>query len=251
MPSLKDLRNRIASVKATQKITKAMQMVAAAKLRRAQEAAEAARPYAERMARCSPISPPRMAGRAGAPPLLAGTGKEQCICSSSAPPSAACAAASTRRSRGWPASMPTGCWPRARRSRSSASASKGNDILRRDYGRADHRRVDLRDVRQLGFANADADRRRRCSRCSTQASSTSARCSIAEFKSVITQIPTALQIIPAKVAGSRSRAERRRRRLRIRAGRGGDPGRSPAAQHRGADLPGAARKRRLRAWARR
>ena len=51
MPSLKDLRNRIASVKATQKITKAMQMVAAAKLRRAQSAAEAARPYAERMAR--------------------------------------------------------------------------------------------------------------------------------------------------------------------------------------------------------
>ena len=49
MPSLKDLRNRIASVKATQKITKAMQMVAAAKLRRAQESAEAARPYAERM----------------------------------------------------------------------------------------------------------------------------------------------------------------------------------------------------------
>ena len=50
MPSLKDLRNRIASVKATQKITKAMQMVAAAKLRRAQTAAEGARPYAERMA---------------------------------------------------------------------------------------------------------------------------------------------------------------------------------------------------------
>ncbi|MFL5036932.1 MAG: F0F1 ATP synthase subunit gamma, partial [Microvirga sp.] len=50
MPSLKDLRNRIASVKATQKITKAMQMVAAAKLRRAQSAAEAARPYAQRMA---------------------------------------------------------------------------------------------------------------------------------------------------------------------------------------------------------
>ena len=58
MPSLKDLRNRIASVKATQKITKAMQMVAAAKLRRAQIAAEAARPYAERMARCSATSRP-------------------------------------------------------------------------------------------------------------------------------------------------------------------------------------------------
>ena len=76
MPSLKDLRNRIASVKATQKITKAMQMVAAAKLRRAQTAAEAARPYAERMeqvlatlaASISPASP--------APPLLTGNGRD-------------------------------------------------------------------------------------------------------------------------------------------------------------------------------
>ena len=59
MPSLKALRNRIASVKATQKITRAMQMVAAAKLRRAQEVAEAARPYAARMSRCSQTSPQR------------------------------------------------------------------------------------------------------------------------------------------------------------------------------------------------
>src|SRR5690606_34908096 len=74
MASLKDLRNRIASVKATQKITKAMQMVAAAKLRRAQEAAEAARPYSERMAAVmANISAAVTA--ADAPPLMAGTGK--------------------------------------------------------------------------------------------------------------------------------------------------------------------------------
>src|SRR5688500_18585728 len=76
MASLKALRNRIASVKATQKITKAMQMVAAAKLRRAQEAAVAARPYAERMARVLANIAASTAGQPGATPLIAGTGKE-------------------------------------------------------------------------------------------------------------------------------------------------------------------------------
>ena len=76
MPSLKDLRNRIASVKATQKITKAMQMVAAAKLRRAQEAATAARPYAQRMDRVLANLGARASGQQGASPLLAGTGKD-------------------------------------------------------------------------------------------------------------------------------------------------------------------------------
>ena len=75
MPSLKDLRNRINSVKSTQKITAAMKMVAAAKLRRAQEQAMAARPYAERMERMLGSLAPEMGGQAGAPPLLAGTGK--------------------------------------------------------------------------------------------------------------------------------------------------------------------------------
>jgi F-type H+-transporting ATPase subunit gamma len=76
MPSLKDLRNRIASVKATQKITKAMQMVAAAKLRRAQSAAEAARPYATRME--AVLANRRgAAGREGGSPLMVGTGKDK------------------------------------------------------------------------------------------------------------------------------------------------------------------------------
>ena len=77
MPSLKDLRNRIGSVKATRKITKAMQMVAAAKLRRAQEAATAARPYAERMDRVLANLNKRVTGRQGASPLLVGTGKDE------------------------------------------------------------------------------------------------------------------------------------------------------------------------------
>ncbi len=77
MPSLKDLRTRIASVKATQKITKAMQMVAAAKLRRAQEAAEQARPYAERMEEVIARLSKLLEGRTGAPALVMGTGRDE------------------------------------------------------------------------------------------------------------------------------------------------------------------------------
>ncbi|MGE0746305.1 MAG: F0F1 ATP synthase subunit gamma [Rhodospirillales bacterium] len=77
MPSLKTFRNRIRSVKSTQKITSAMKMVAAAKLRRAQEQAEAARPYAERMERMVGSLAASLKNAAGAPPMLAGTGKDQ------------------------------------------------------------------------------------------------------------------------------------------------------------------------------
>ena len=76
MPSLKDLRNRIASVKATQKITKAMQMVAAAKLRRAQEAAEAARPYSQRMATVLANIAQEVGSGGDAPALMTGSGKD-------------------------------------------------------------------------------------------------------------------------------------------------------------------------------
>src|ERR1700744_953487 len=77
MPSLKDLRNRIASTKATQKITRAMQMVAASKLRRAQVAAEAARPYATRMDTVLGNIAASVAGMDSAPLLLRGTGNDQ------------------------------------------------------------------------------------------------------------------------------------------------------------------------------
>jgi F-type H+-transporting ATPase subunit gamma len=77
MPSLKDLRNRIGSVKQTQKITSAMKLVAASKLRRAQEQAEASRPFAERMADMLANLGANVADMASAPPLLAGTGRDQ------------------------------------------------------------------------------------------------------------------------------------------------------------------------------
>lgn len=77
MPSLKDIRNRIASVKSTQKITSAMKMVAASKLRRAQEQAEAGRPYAERMGRMLSSLAANVAGGPGGPRLMTGTGSDQ------------------------------------------------------------------------------------------------------------------------------------------------------------------------------
>ena len=107
MASLKDMRNRIAATKATQKITKAMQMVAASKLRRAQAAAEAARPYAERMDKVLGNIAASVADLDSAPPLLARhRQRPRASAAWSAPPSAACAARSTRRSCGSRASAP-------------------------------------------------------------------------------------------------------------------------------------------------
>ncbi len=108
MPSLKDLRNRIAATKATQKITKAMQMVAASKLRRAQVAAEAARPYASHMDTVlGNIAASVGRARYRAAAAARHRQRSACICFWSAPPSAACAVRSTPRSCGLPASAPT------------------------------------------------------------------------------------------------------------------------------------------------
>src|SRR5262245_50560971 len=154
MPSLKDLRNRIASVKATRKITKAMQMVAAAKLRRAQEAATAARPYAERMdAVLANLN--RRANREGASPLLVGTGKDQVhllvvmtaergLCGGFNSNIAKLARADAQR---LPAAGKT--------VKIVTVGRKGADNLRRDLGKNIVERLDLRGVRQVGFSNAE------------------------------------------------------------------------------------------------
>ena len=178
MASLKDLRNRIASVKATQKITKAMQMVAAAKLRRAQEAAEAARPYAERMdAVLANLAPARRP--AAAAPRAAGRhrqGRRHLLVV--APPSAACAAASTRSIvRAARATHAAACWPRARRSRSSPSAARATTSCAATSAGRSSTASTSRGVKQLGFADADGDRRQGPGACSRPASSTSPRCS--------------------------------------------------------------------------
>ncbi len=220
MASLKDLRNRIASVKATQKITKAMQMVAAAKLRRAQEAAEAARPYSQRMATVLANIAQAVGGGGEAPALMTGTGKDRGrICWSLHRPSAACAAASTRRSRVSRASTSAGCWPTARRSRSSPSATRATTSCAATFAALIIDRVDLREVKQIGFVNADAIARKIIE---LFAEGEFDVCTLfySEFKSVISQVPTALQIIPAALDWRCKAGRWRGRRLRIRAGPG-------------------------------
>ena len=198
MASLKDLRNRIASVKATQKITKAMQMVAAAKLRRAQSAAEAARPYAERMeqvlgniASGITVGPetPRLLGGTGADRthLLIVCTAERGLCGASNSSIARLAREHIVRLQGQGKTVRIVC-----------VGKKGYDILRRQYGSLIIDFVDLRSVRQLGFENADAIGQRIIERFEAGEFDV-ATLFYSRFRSVIAQVPTAQQIIPAQV----------------------------------------------------
>ncbi len=201
MPSLKTLRNRIASVKATQKITKAMQMVAASKLRRAQAAAEAARPYAARMAAVLANVAAGSAGSADAPRLLAGTGKDQThllvVCTADRGLCGAFNSSIARLAR-----------DHARRLMADGKdvkflcvGKKGYDILRRLFARQILDVIELRAVKQIGFVNAEAIGARVLA---LFAEGQFDVCTLfyAEFKSVISQVPTARQLIPAVVAGT-------------------------------------------------
>jgi F-type H+-transporting ATPase subunit gamma len=134
MPSLKELRNRIGSVKQTQKITSAMKLVAASKLRRAQEQAEASRPFAERMSEMLANLGASVAGVEGAPPLLAGTGRDQVHL-------IVVATADRGLCGGFNASIARGARLRIRELRERAKevkvlcvGRKGRDMLRREFG---------------------------------------------------------------------------------------------------------------------
>jgi F-type H+-transporting ATPase subunit gamma len=195
MPSLRDLRVRIRSVRSTQKITSAMKMVAASRLRRAQEQAEAARPYAVRMERVLASLASRMSGLSGGPPLLAGTGKDQVhllVVATS--------------DRGLAGGFNATILREARRQIRTLMAAgrdvkiltigrKGRDGLRRDHARLIHdsltdigrRRVSFDEARDIAqrilamFAAGEFD-----------------TCSIVfnRFRSAITQIITVQQLIP-------------------------------------------------------
>jgi F-type H+-transporting ATPase subunit gamma len=195
MASLKDLRNRIASTKATQKITKAMQMVAASKLRRAQAAAEAARPYAERMGKVLGSIAAAVAGSDSAPRLLAGTGADKVhllvVCTAE---------------RGL-------CGPfnssivRLAREKANALQAEGKDVkilcvgrkgyeqLRRLYGKLIIETVELRGVRTIGFEQADMIASKIIA-LFDQGGFDVCTLFFSRFRSVIAQIPTAQQIIP-------------------------------------------------------
>lgn len=203
MPSLKDLRNRIASVKATQKITKAMQMVAAAKLRRAQSAAEAARPYAERM---EAVLANLAAGLAGgsAPKLIAGTGSDKVqllvVCTAERGLCGAFNSSIARLARDKANALKA----EGKTVKFICVGKKGYDILRRQFGADILEVIDLRSFKQLGFVNAEAIAQNILTRFSAGEFDV-ATLFFSKFKSVIAQIPTAQQIIPAEIpAGTKT-----------------------------------------------
>ncbi|HEX4409360.1 MAG TPA: F0F1 ATP synthase subunit gamma [Xanthobacteraceae bacterium] len=195
MPSLKDLRNRIAATKATQKITKAMQMVAVSKLRRAQSAAEAARPYASRMDTVLGNIAASVAGSESAPGLLRGTGSNQrhllLVCTAE---------------RGLCGPFNTAI-VRLARERANALVAEGKDVkifcvgrkgydqLRRFYPQQIVELVDLRSVRVLRFENAEAIAEKVIALFDKGEFDV---CTLfySRFRTVIAQIPTAQQIIP-------------------------------------------------------
>jgi F-type H+-transporting ATPase subunit gamma len=197
MASLKDMRNRIASVKATRKITKAMQMVAAAKLRRAQEAATAARPYAQRMGEVLASINAAMSGKQGASPLLVGTGKDQVhLLIVMTAERGLCGGFNTNIAR-------LARQDALRLTRDGKTVKiicvgrKGADALRREWGRHIVDRVDLKAVKQVAFANAQ-DVAQKVLALFEAGEFDVATLYFSEFKSVIAQKPTALQLIPAR-----------------------------------------------------
>jgi F-type H+-transporting ATPase subunit gamma len=196
MASLKDMRNRIASVKATRKITKAMQMVAAAKLRRAQEAATAARPYAERMARVLGNVNASVANKAGASPLLVGNGKDQVhLLIVMTAERGLCGGFNTNIAR-LARQDAVRLMKEGKTVKILTVGRKGYDALRRDYARQVVDRVDLKGVKQLTFANAEEVAHKVLAMFEAGEFDV-ATLYFSEFKSVIAQKPTALQLIPA------------------------------------------------------
>jgi len=197
MPSLKDLKNRITSVKSTQKITKAVQLVAAAKLRRAQDAAVAARPYAERMGRVLAALGAAYAGRTDAPALLAGTGKDQVHLLVVA-----------TAERGLAGGFNSGIARLAREEANRLLAAgktvkilavgrKGNDILKRSLSGNIIDVISFREVRQVGYVNAQQVGERLLAMYAAGEFDV-ATLFYSRFKSVISQEPTAQQLIPAR-----------------------------------------------------
>ena len=198
MASLKDMRVRIASTKATQKITKAMQMVAASKLRRAQTAAEAARPYADKMGAVISNIASAAAGSPGAPVLLAGTGKDQVhlllVCTGERGLSGAFNSSIVRLAR----ERALALMAQGKDVKFFCVGRKGYEQLRRLFDKQIVEHMDLRSVRQLGFVNAEEIAKKVLARFEAGEFDV---CTLfySRFKSVIAQIPTAQQIIPLVV----------------------------------------------------
>jgi F-type H+-transporting ATPase subunit gamma len=194
MASLKDMRVRIAATKATQKITKAMQMVAASKLRRAQAAAEAARPYAEHMGKV-------LANIGSAPRLLAGTGSDRVhlllVCTAERGLCGPFNSAIVRLAREH-ANKLTG---EGKQVKFFCVGRKGYEQLRRLYEKQIIEHLELRSVRTLGFEHAEkiGDR---IEQLYEEGAFDVCTLFFSQFKSVMAQIPTPQQIIPPVFEGA-------------------------------------------------
>ena len=196
MASLKDMRVRIAATKATQKITKAMQMVAASKLRRAQAAAEAARPFAERMEAVLGNIASSVGDVSAAPRLLAGTGNDKVhlllVCTGERGLSGAFNSSIARMARERANSLIA----QGKEVKIFCVGRKGYEVLRRTFERNIIEVVELRSVRTLGFVNAE-DIAKKVIALYEQGAFDICTLFFARFQSVISQVPTATQIIPA------------------------------------------------------
>jgi len=195
MPSLKDMRVRIAATKATQKITKAMQMVAASKLRRAQAAAEAARPYAERMGNVLGSIAAAVAGSDSAPKLLAGTGSDQVhllvVCTAERGLCGPFNSSIVRLARERINAL-TG---QGKEVKILCVGRKGHEQLRRLHGRQIIETIELRGIKQIGFEQADMIAKKIIA-LFEQSGFDVCTLFFSRFRSVIAQLPTAQQIIP-------------------------------------------------------
>jgi F-type H+-transporting ATPase subunit gamma len=195
MASLKELRNRIASVKATQKITKAMQMVAAAKLRRAQMAAEAARPYAERMERVLGNIAGSITPSPESPRLLVGTGKHDVhlllVCTAERGLCGAFNSSIVRLAREYAVRLQS----EGKTVKFICVGRKGYDQLRRHFEKQILEVIEFKTVRSLAYEHANEVARKVVARFEAGEFDV---CTLfySRFKSVISQIPTAQQIIP-------------------------------------------------------
>ncbi|HTV44416.1 MAG TPA: F0F1 ATP synthase subunit gamma [Stellaceae bacterium] len=195
MPSLKDLRNRIRSVRSTQKITAAMKVVAASRLRRAQEQAEAARPYAQRMERVLGSLAQRMADLPDAPPLLVGTGRDETHL-------LVVATSDRGLAGGFNASILRETRRRIREIEAAGKrimiltvGRKGRDGLRRDYGRMIHDSLTEIGRRHLSFEEA-RDIAERILMLYREGAFDVCTIVYNRFRSAITQVVTVQQLIP-------------------------------------------------------
>lgn len=203
MPSLKEFRNRIASVKATRKITRAMQMVAASKLRRAQDAAQSARPYAEKMAAVISGLAGSVKGNPGAPKLLIGTDSDQVhLVVVATAERGLCGGFNTnivRKARVLIDSL----LKEGKEVKILCVGRKGRDQLRRLYSKYLIDTIELAGVKRIGFSNAEPIAER-VLQMFENGEFDVATIVYSKFKSVISQEPTAQRLIPAPVDESQN-----------------------------------------------